>query len=103
MKRYEIGDIKLIEGKHNTVFVQRRSIIDGQMYTMAIGNASAQAIYDWFKLRLQGTRTPLIQDVFPHFHAEEREFLLSGITPGEWERKIAVLEDEEPDEAKETE
>ena len=88
MKRYDIGDVKIIEGKYNTAFVQRRSIIDGKVYTMAIGNASAQAIYDWFKLRLQGAYTPLIQDVFPQLHDEEREFLLSGITPGEWERKI---------------
>jgi len=97
MKRYEIGDIKIIEAKFNSVFVMRKSIIDGQPYTMAIGNASAYEIYEWFKARLQGTEKRLIQDVFPNLLPEEREFLLSGITPGEWERKIAITEDEEDD------
>jgi hypothetical protein len=65
------------------------------MYTMAIGNVSAQAIYDWFKIRLQGGYTPLIQVSFPQLYDAEREFLISGITPGEWERKIAITEDED--------
>ena len=101
--KFAIGDIHIIEAKHDTVFVRRRSIIDGQPYTMAIGNVSAREIYDWFKNRIQGTEVRLIQDVFPHLHDAEREFLLSGITPGEWERKIAVSDDEDPDEIKETE
>ena len=27
----------------------------------------------------------LIQNVFPHLTADEREFLITGITPAEWE------------------
>jgi len=26
----------------------------------------------------------LVQDAFPHFDADQREFLISGITPDEW-------------------
>ncbi len=35
-------------------------------------------------LRL-GAAIPLIQDVFPNQTKEEREFLISGTTPEEWE------------------
>ena len=98
--KFEMGDVHIIEAKHDTVFVRRRSIIDGQPYTMAIGNVSAREIYDWFKSRIMGTDRRLIQDVFPNLHDAEREFLISGITPGEWERKIAISED---DDQKETE
>lgn len=31
----------------------------------------------------------LIQDEFPHLSADDREFLLSGIVPGEWAAMIA--------------
>jgi hypothetical protein len=99
---FQIGDIRIVEGKFNSVFVSRKSIIDGQPYTMCLGNVGAREIYDWFKARLSGDRR-LIQDVFPNLLDEEREFLISGITPGEWDRKIAITEDEEPDTTKESE
>lgn len=35
-------------------------------------------------LRRFSTRE-LIQAIVPHLTADEREFLISGITPGEWE------------------
>jgi hypothetical protein len=28
---------------------------------------------------------PCIQDAFPHLSAGEREFLMTGVTPAEWE------------------
>jgi hypothetical protein len=34
----------------------------------------------------------LIQDIMPHLSAPQREFLISGVTPEEWQR---VLGDEE--------
>lgn len=30
----------------------------------------------------------LIQNAFPHLTAEEREFLMTGITPEDWNRKV---------------
>lgn len=30
----------------------------------------------------------LVQDVFPHFDADQREFLISGATPQEWEEEF---------------
>lgn len=33
----------------------------------------------------------LIQRVFPNLSADEREFLISGITPGTWEEYMSPL------------
>lgn len=30
----------------------------------------------------------MVQDAFPHLSADEREFLMTGITPDEWEKYI---------------
>jgi hypothetical protein len=38
----------------------------------------------------------LIQEVFPHLTDDEREFIMTGITPEEW--KEAFGEDDEPEE-----
>ena len=38
----------------------------------------------------------LIQSFFPHLSADDREFLMSGITPEEWEEHFSE-EDEYPD------
>lgn len=34
-------------------------------------------------------REGLIQDIFPHITPDEREFLMTGITPSEWEEYMA--------------
>jgi len=36
-----------------------------------------------------------VQDVFPHLTADQREFLMTGITPDEWAAMEAALEEEE--------
>ena len=33
----------------------------------------------------------LIQDVMPHLTADEREFIMTGITPAEWDATFAPL------------
>ena len=35
----------------------------------------------------------LIQNVVPHLSIEDREFLISGITPEEWEELFHTIED----------
>ena len=35
---------------------------------------------------------PLIQDAFPHINVEEREFLLTGMTPEEWDELMGPEE-----------
>tara|TARA_B100001939_G_scaffold330373_1_gene327484 strand:- start:250 stop:450 length:201 start_codon:yes stop_codon:yes gene_type:complete len=34
----------------------------------------------------------LVQNVFPHLSADEREFLMTGITPQEWEEEFGLEE-----------
>lgn len=36
----------------------------------------------------------LIQDVMPHLSRDEREFLITGMTPDEWESYLEDLDDE---------
>lgn len=38
----------------------------------------------------------LVQRVFPHLTADEREFILSGITPEEWTEAFAEPDETEP-------
>ena len=35
----------------------------------------------------------LVQNVFPNLNAEQREFLISGITPQEWNKYIGDFND----------
>jgi hypothetical protein len=46
---------------------------------------------------MDGRDDRFIQDVFPDLSASDREFLLSGITPEEWEEAFGDEDDEEPD------
>ena len=40
---------------------------------------------------------PLVQDAFPQLSDDEREFLITGITPEEWEKYMGSDEDESMD------
>jgi hypothetical protein len=39
----------------------------------------------------------LIQVAMPHISADEREFIMTGITPSEWEENFGTSEEEEDD------
>jgi hypothetical protein len=58
------------------MIVQRRSIITGKVNTMNIDCTEEQ-----LNRHKMGE---LVQDVFPNLSVEEREFLISGVTPEEW-------------------
>ena len=58
--------------------VQRKSIISGQMNTMEL-NVTPQQME-----RFYGGRE-LTQNIFRHLNSEEREFLISGMIPSEWD------------------
>jgi hypothetical protein len=59
------------------MIVQRRSIISGKVNTMNIDCTEEQLI--------RHKMGELVQDVFPNLSVEEREFLISGVTPEEWD------------------
>ena len=56
--------------------ITRKSQLSGEINSMELDVTQAQLN------RWQGGE--LIQDVFPHLNAEEREFIQTGITPQEW-------------------
>lgn len=59
-----------------------RSVITGKINTMDI-NTGPEKVLEW--LHMPYTERPLIQDYFPELNEDEREFLLNGITPEEWD------------------
>jgi len=100
MATYDFGNgNKVVDGKHMTVQVTRVSILPPhKRSTMIMSNVSAYDIAVWLRKRLNGEPHQMIQNAFPHLSAEEREFLLSGVTPAEWEEKIAKPAREEENE-----
>lgn len=69
------------------VQVIRVSVMSGKTNSMEINTTEAK-INAWM-----GDKTrPLIQNYFPELTADEREFLISGSTPEEWD-KLFLTED----------
>ncbi len=44
----------------------------------------------------EGIDRRLIQDAFPHLNADDREFIMTGITPDEWKATFAEYGYEDP-------
>ena len=62
----------------NLVLVTNVSILSGKTNSMALPIRQGQVEY-WQR------SGELIQNVFPHLNADQREFLMTGITPDEWD------------------
>lgn len=69
--------------------VTKKSLATGKVHTRNIP-APAAAIGLWMSDSPQDR--PHVQTAFPGLSAEDREFLLTGITPEEWD---AIFPDEE--------
>jgi|688.fasta_scaffold1106541_2 hypothetical protein len=61
--------------------ITRRSPISGDFHTMTLDATS-----DQLALFASGAK---VQDAFPQLPAEEREFILTGISPAEWDAMFA--------------
>ena len=59
------------------MIVSNVSIISGKQYGMDL-NITQEQYEEWLHTER------LVQDIFPDLSADEREFLISGITPEEW-------------------
>lgn len=67
--------------------VTRKSILSGKTNTMALDiTQESLDIYD----TIGGM---LVQNVFPNLNKEEREFLINGVTPDEWNKYIGDYND----------
>lgn len=84
--------VTLIQGPHQVVFVARTSQITNRLHTMPIAGVTIGELEDYFRGK---TKSRLIQHVFPTLTPTEREFLMTGITQEEWDKYIAVSEEEE--------
>lgn len=62
------------------MFIQKRSMITGQINEMELPITKEQ-FDDWQSGRL-------IQYAMPHLNDEQREFLMTGITPQEWSQQF---------------
>ena len=58
------------------MLITRKSLISGDINTMSLPITEEQ--YNAWE---QGT---LVQDAMPHLTPDEREFVMTGITPTEW-------------------
>ena len=56
--------------------ITRKSMISGEINSMEL-DVTQDQLNRW-------QDGELIQDVFPHLNADEREFIKTGITPQEW-------------------
>ena len=65
----------------NTITIGRRSIISNKWGTINIDIDPIEFVNGLLK-RQQGE---LIQDIFPQLTSDEREFIMNGILPEEWD------------------
>jgi hypothetical protein len=68
--------------------VTRRSSYSGKEHTLDLA-ITEQQLFDY-----EMGKSGLIQNAFPHLTADEREFLMTGITGDEW-RKLFPPEEED--------
>lgn len=61
--------------------VQRKSILSGKLNEMELDVTESQMA------RYYGGRE-LTQNIFPNLNSEEREFLISGMLPTEWNKNF---------------
>lgn len=68
--------------------VTRQSVLTRKMNTMELPILQEHLdIYD----KIGGFN---VQDIFPQLDAEQREFLINGVTPQEWTKYIGDFNDE---------
>lgn len=68
------------------MLVTKKSSISGKINSMELPITEAQ-----LEAHQNGE---LVQDVFPNLSVEEREFLISGITPNEWKEMFGNFTEE---------
>lgn len=67
--------------------ITRKSILSGTIRTLDI-DVTGEQMVAW-------RSGELIQNVMPHLSDDDREFIMTGITPDEWANTVAWWEEEE--------
>jgi hypothetical protein len=65
-----------------SAWITRESPLSGRFVKMLI-NTSKEKVEAWDAMDNQ--RKPLIQNFFPELNKDEREFVLTGVSPHEWD------------------
>ena len=65
-------------GRMTKMIVERQSIVSGKVYQMDI-NITEEQLFNFIN-----GRSGLVQEAFPDLSIDEREFIISGIHPDEW-------------------
>jgi hypothetical protein len=73
----------------------KNSSLTGKENSMEISLTPAE-YREWARLEAERTR-PLVQDAFPQLSDDEREFIITGITPEEWNEFMGSDDDESMD------
>ena len=71
----------------NKVLVHKKSTVSGRVNSMLLPTTQGKIEY-WIE------SGKLIQDVMPDLNDNQREFLMSGITPREWNDMFGEEDDE---------
>lgn len=69
----------IVDNTDGTTTLTRSSTLTGD-YNSVVLPTTADKLYAWYR----GEET-FIQDFFPELNADEREFVLNGITSQEWD------------------
>ena len=78
------------------MLVTRKSMVSDKFHTFDLPVTQEQ-LDEYFNGDIRGR---LIQDIFPDLDPDQREFILTGITPEEWDQTFPpddMLSDEELD------
>ena len=67
------------------MLITRKSMFSNTIYTREI-DITQEQLDDWTNTRA------LIQDVMPQLSVDDREFLMTGITPDEWKSMFSTDE-----------
>lgn len=63
----------------------RTCVFDGVTREMVLDCSEAEFKEGWVQWQAEGR---VIQDAFPFLSADEREFILTGMTPDMWDRMV---------------
>jgi len=66
------------------VLIKNRSMLTNKIHEMEI-DVTHEQIAEW-------ENGALIQNVMPHLTSDEREFIMTGITPTEWDETFDIDE-----------
>lgn len=71
------------------MIIERESQLDGVKRSMDL-NVTIDQMNEFYSPNRRH-----IQDIFPNLSAPEREFILTGITPEQWEQTFGSLDDDD--------